>query len=70
MPEKYAVPGTWVLVAVPQRDNRASCKALEEAGFRLIDERDLESTDPLMRGSVPSIYGEGAAKPRQVTRRR
>lgn len=49
-------PDAAVVVAVPQRDNRASCRALEKAGFRLIDERDLASDDPSDEG-VSAIYG-------------
>lgn len=39
-------PDVKSVVAVPQADNRASCRALEKAGFTLTDIRDLDSDDP------------------------
>ncbi|TDD53060.1 GNAT family N-acetyltransferase [Saccharopolyspora elongata] len=43
------------IVAVPQADNQASRRALERAGFELVEERDLESDDPSDAG-VSAIY--------------
>lgn len=39
-------PDIEVIVSAPQADNRASCRALEKAGFTLADERQLDSDDP------------------------
>jgi RimJ/RimL family protein N-acetyltransferase len=44
-----------VIVAVPQAANRASCWALERAGFALVEERDLGSDDPSDAG-ISAIY--------------
>lgn len=48
-------PDTTVIVATPQRDNRASCRALEKAGFTLLHQRVLDSDDPSDSG-VAAIY--------------
>lgn len=40
-------PEVDVLVSVPQKDNRASCRALEKAGFTLVDERQMQSENLL-----------------------
>ncbi|MBY0357045.1 MAG: acetyltransferase [Candidatus Obscuribacterales bacterium] len=47
-------PETDVIVSVPQKENRASCRALEKAGYKLIDERQMKS-DNLQEG-VSCIY--------------
>ncbi|GAA4256293.1 GNAT family N-acetyltransferase [Dactylosporangium darangshiense] len=39
-------PDIDVIVAAPQADNVASRRALEKAGFTLVDERKLDSDDP------------------------
>jgi aminoglycoside 6'-N-acetyltransferase len=39
-------PDVEVIVSVPQKDNRASWRALEKAGFERIEERKLESDCP------------------------
>lgn len=44
-----------VIVAVPQAANRASCRALERAGFELVEERDLGSDDPSDAG-ISAVY--------------
>lgn len=43
------------VVAVPQAENRASCRALEKAGFTLTDTRGLNSNDPSDAG-LSAIY--------------
>ena len=43
------------IVSTPQRDNRASCRALEKAGFILLDERDIDSDDP-SDSDISAIY--------------
>lgn len=48
-------PDIATVVAAPQRDNRASCRALEKAGFTLLETRDLQSDDPSDFG-VSAIY--------------
>lgn len=48
-------PEVATVVAVPQRANRASCRALEKAGFTLVREADLESDDPSDSG-ISAIY--------------
>ena len=48
-------PDADAVVAVPQRDNRSSCRALEKAGYELLDERVLDSDDPSDAG-VSAIY--------------
>jgi RimJ/RimL family protein N-acetyltransferase len=45
----------WI-VSVPQRDNRASCRALEKAGFTLLEERELNSGHPSDAG-IGAVYG-------------
>jgi RimJ/RimL family protein N-acetyltransferase len=46
-PQVFArYPDVAVLVAVPQAANYASRRALEKAGFSLLDERQLDSVDP------------------------
>jgi RimJ/RimL family protein N-acetyltransferase len=39
-------PDVAVIVAVPQAANYPSRRALEKAGFRLVEERQLDSDDP------------------------
>jgi RimJ/RimL family protein N-acetyltransferase len=48
-------PDIATIVAAPQADNRASCRALEKAGFRLVEERELDSGDPSDDG-VSAVY--------------
>lgn len=48
-------PDIGEIVSAPQRANRASCRALEKAGFVLVEERLLESDDPSDSG-VSAIY--------------
>ncbi len=48
-------PEVDVIVSVPQKDNRASCRALEKAGFALCYERELDSGDPSDAG-VSAVY--------------
>jgi RimJ/RimL family protein N-acetyltransferase len=48
-------PDVAVIVAAPQAANRASRRALEKAGFSLIDERQLDSDDP-SDGGPSAIY--------------
>jgi RimJ/RimL family protein N-acetyltransferase len=48
-------PDMTTVVAVPQRDNRASCRALEKAGFSLLREQDLDS-DALSEGGISAVY--------------
>jgi aminoglycoside 6'-N-acetyltransferase len=43
---------------VPQAANYASRRALEKAGFRLLDERQLDSDDPSDAGPS-AIYARG-----------
>lgn len=47
-------PETDVILSVPQKENRASCRALEKAGYKLIEERQMKS-DNLQEG-VSCIY--------------
>jgi aminoglycoside 6'-N-acetyltransferase len=55
-PHVFALyPDTAVIVAVPQAANYASRRALEKAGFSLIDERQLDSGDPSDAG-LSAIY--------------
>jgi RimJ/RimL family protein N-acetyltransferase len=54
-------PDVVTVVAVPQADNRASRRALEKAGFRLLGERDLDSDDPSDEG-ISALYAR--ARPR------
>jgi len=44
------------IVSVPQQGNRASCRALEKAGFSLLEERELNTGDPSDAG-VSAVYG-------------
>jgi aminoglycoside 6'-N-acetyltransferase len=44
-----------VVVGVPQRDNVPSCRALEKAGFHLLEERKLRSAEPSDAG-ISRIY--------------
>jgi len=44
------------IVSVPQQANRASCRALEKAGFSLLDERELNTGDPSDAGPG-AVYG-------------
>lgn len=44
------------IVSVPQRDNRASCRALEKAGFTLLYEGELNTGDPSDAG-ISAVYG-------------
>lgn len=48
-------PDVDVIVSVPQKDNRASCRALEKAGFALLSERELDTGDPSDAG-ISAIY--------------
>lgn len=48
-------PDVDVIVSVPQKDNRASCRALEKAGFTLLSEPELNTGDPSDAG-VSAIY--------------
>jgi aminoglycoside 6'-N-acetyltransferase len=48
-------PDVDVVVSTPQKDNRASWRALEKAGFQRIDERKLDSDCPSDAG-VSYIY--------------
>jgi RimJ/RimL family protein N-acetyltransferase len=48
-------PEVSVIVSVPQRDNRASCRALEKAGFTLSHEGMIDSADPSDSG-VAAVY--------------
>lgn len=48
-------PDVDVIVSVPQKDNRASCRALEKAGFALLCERELNTGDP-SDADVSAIY--------------
>jgi RimJ/RimL family protein N-acetyltransferase len=48
-------PEVSVIVSAPQRDNRASCRALEKAGFTLGYEGMLDSDDPSDSG-VAAVY--------------
>jgi RimJ/RimL family protein N-acetyltransferase len=46
-PQVFALyPDVAMIVAVPQAANDASRRALEKAGFSLLDERQLDSDDP------------------------
>lgn len=44
-----------VIVSAPQKDNRASCRALEKTGFSLLHERALDSDDPSDAG-ISAVY--------------
>ena len=44
-----------VIVSAPQRDNKASCRALEKAGFILKEVRKLDS-DCISDAGVSCIY--------------
>ncbi len=48
-------PGITGIVAVPLAANRASCRALEKAGFHNVGDRELDSTDPSDAG-INSVY--------------
>lgn len=48
-------PDVDVIVSVSQKDNRASCRALEKAGFALLSERELNTGDPSDAG-ISAIY--------------
>ncbi len=48
-------PDVTGIVAVPLTANRASCRALEKAGYRNLGDRELETTDPSDAG-INSIY--------------
>lgn len=48
-------PEVDTMVAIPQRANRASCRALEKAGFTLRYQATLDSDDPSDSG-VSSVY--------------
>ncbi len=58
------LPGVTGIAAAPLARNRASCRALEKAGFRHLGDRDLPSGDPSDVG-VNSVYH----LPRPVTGR-
>ncbi|UNO43758.1 GNAT family N-acetyltransferase [Streptomyces sp. MST-110588] len=55
-------PEVITLASVPQKENRASCRALEKAGFTLLGERDVVSDDPSDSG-ISSIYVLPRARP-------
>ena len=58
-PRVFALyPEVNVIVAVPQAANGASRRALEKAGFSLLDERQLDSDDPSDAGPS-AIYARG-----------
>ncbi len=44
------------IVSVPQQGNRASCRALEKAGFSLLEERELNTGHPSDAG-ISAVYG-------------
>ncbi len=48
-------PDIEVVVSAPQQDNKASCRALEKAGFSLIESRKLDS-DCISDAGVSCIY--------------
>lgn len=48
-------PDATGIVAVPLAANRASCRALEKAGFRHLGDRELETDDPSDAG-INAIY--------------
>jgi aminoglycoside 6'-N-acetyltransferase len=48
-------PDCDTIVSVPQERNRASCRALEKAGFTLVDVRKVDSDCPSDAG-ISSIY--------------
>jgi aminoglycoside 6'-N-acetyltransferase len=50
-----AHPGIRGIVAVPQAANRASCRALEKAGFQHVENRELKTGDPSDAG-ISAIY--------------
>jgi RimJ/RimL family protein N-acetyltransferase len=50
------------IVSVPQQGNRASCRALEKAGFSLLEERELNTGDPSDAG-VSAVYGLARVPP-------
>lgn len=50
-----AYPDLEVIVAAPQHANRASCRALEKAGYTLTGVRQLDSDDPSDAGPA-AIY--------------
>lgn len=53
--DRYPEAEIAVVVAVPQRDNRASCRALEKAGFTALREAELDTGDPSDAG-ISVIY--------------
>jgi aminoglycoside 6'-N-acetyltransferase len=54
------------IVSVPQQGNRASCRALEKAGFRLLDERELNTGDPSDTG-ISAVYSLARTPPRSAS---
>jgi pantetheine-phosphate adenylyltransferase len=70
-PQVFArYPNVAVIVAVPQAANHASRRALEKAGFSLVDERQLDSDDPSDAGPS-AVYAlarpvDAAAAPARV----
>lgn len=49
-------PDVNIIIAAPKRDNRASCRSLEKATFKLIEDRLFKSDNPVHDG-IKSIYG-------------
>jgi hypothetical protein len=50
------------IVSAPQQGNRASCRALEKAGFTLLQERELNTGDPSDAG-ISTVYGLARCRP-------
>jgi aminoglycoside 6'-N-acetyltransferase len=62
-PRVFALyPDVTAIVAVPQAANHASRRALEKAGFSLIDERQLDSDDPSDTGPS-AVYALNRPQP-------
>jgi RimJ/RimL family protein N-acetyltransferase len=58
-------PEVGSIVSVPQRDNRAPCRALEKAGFTLLEERELDSGHPSDAG-ISAVDGLDRMPPRSA----
>lgn len=54
------------IVSVPQQGNRASCRALEKAGFSLLEERELHTGDPSDAG-ISAVYSLARIPPCSAT---